>query len=56
MTLFGDPNYKPDLPQIIMKRWDEIKIFQQECYKLEIKVLVLFAVALCVRGSLQLSN
>jgi hypothetical protein len=48
MALFGDPNYKPDLPEIIMKRWDEIKTFQKECYELESKVLVLFAVALGV--------
>jgi hypothetical protein len=56
MALFGDPNYKPDLPEMIMKRWEEIKIFQQECYELEIKVLVLFALAVGVFVSLPLPS
>lgn len=46
MSCFADKNYKQTMPDMIMSRWDEILQFQRECFAVEQKVLVLFALAL----------
>jgi isopenicillin N synthase-like dioxygenase len=48
MARFVDPNWKQNVPEIIIKYWDEIVSFQKECYNVELKVLVLFALSLDV--------
>jgi hypothetical protein len=45
MARFADPDWKHNEFEIIMKHWDGIIPF---CYSVELKVLVLFALALDV--------
>jgi len=48
MGKFADPDYKHNEPDTITKRREELLAFQKECYQVELKVLVLFALALDV--------
>lgn len=48
MSMFADKEYKQTIPDMIIRRWEEICTFQRECFELEQKVLILFALALDV--------
>ena len=51
MGKFADPDYKHNESETITNRREELLAFQKECYQMELKVLVLFALALDVPGS-----
>jgi len=46
--MFADKEYKQTMPEMIIRRWGEICNFQTECFEVEQKVLILFALALDV--------
>lgn len=48
MGKFADPEYKQNLPPILMSHWPEIQDFQNKCHSVTLKVLTLFALALNV--------
>jgi hypothetical protein len=48
MGKFADPEYKQIEPETITQRREEFIAFTKECYQVELKVLVLFALALDV--------
>jgi isopenicillin N synthase-like dioxygenase len=51
MGKFADLDYKHNEPETITKRREELLAFQKECYQVELRVLVLFALALDVLSS-----
>ena len=56
MGKFADADYKHNEPDTITKRREEFLAFQKECYQVELKVLVLFALALEVYRSISISD
>jgi len=52
MSMFADKEYKQTMPEMIIRRWGEICNFQRECFEVEQKVLILFALALDVTSPL----
>jgi hypothetical protein len=56
MGKFADADYKHNEPDTITKRREELLAFQIECYQVEQKVLVLFALALEVYRSISISD